>query len=58
MNKSEIMNCAAILAAGVMANESGQMIYNAERAVELMFEIAGKLGKELDPEGAREYRQI
>lgn len=43
MNNSEIMKCAAILAAGIMANQSTADRYDAERAVNLMKEIAGIL---------------
>lgn len=43
VNHSEIMKCAAILAAGIMANQSTINSYNAERAVNLMKEIAGIL---------------
>lgn len=58
MTKSKIMNCAAILAAGVMANESVRTTYTAESAVELMYQIAGKLDKELGTHDEREYRQL
>lgn len=45
MNNDEIMNCAAILAAGIMANQCGVYNYNAETAVALMQEIAAEIEK-------------
>ncbi len=45
MNEAEIMNCAAILAAGIMANQCGAYNYNAETAVALMREIAAEIEK-------------
>lgn len=58
MTKAEIMNCAAILAAGIMANESESVDYDVGMAVELMFKISEKLNAKLDPESEREYRQL
>lgn len=43
MTKPEIMNCAAILAAGIIANGNHGLIYNADTAVYLMNEIAAKI---------------
>ena len=43
MTKAEIMNCAAILAAGIMANESPRTVYDAELAIDLMEEIAAEI---------------
>lgn len=43
MTKSEIMNCAAILAAGIMANDNSKMVYTADSAVELMRRIAVRI---------------
>lgn len=40
MNKSEIMNCAAILAAGIIANDKSETRIGADAAVDLMEEIA------------------
>ena len=45
MNNDEIMNCAAILAAGIMANHRGVYVYNTETAVSLMREIAAEIEK-------------
>lgn len=45
MNESEIMNCAAILAAGIMANQCGKYIYDAQTAVALMRKIAAEIGE-------------
>ena len=58
MNKAEIMTCAAILTAGLMASRGSRIDFNSDDAVQTMVEIAGKLQKELDPEAEREYRQI
>ena len=57
MTKAEIMNCAAILAAGVMANRDKQPVYGPDDAVTLMEEIAEVLQKRTAEE-EREYRQI
>ena len=43
MGENEIMNCAAILAAGIMANLKGVTNYNSERAIDLMEEIASEI---------------
>ena len=43
MGENEIMNCAAILAAGIMANLKGVTNYNSERAIDLMEEIAREI---------------
>lgn len=40
MTKSEIMNCAAILAAGIIASEKREPSVNADEAVGLMEQIA------------------
>ena len=43
MGENEIMNCAAILAAGIMANLNGVTNYDSERAIDLMEEIAREI---------------
>ena len=43
MGENEIMNCAAILAAGIMANLNGVTNYDSERAIDLMKEIAREI---------------
>ena len=43
MGENEIMNCAAILAAGIMANLNGVTNYDSERAIDLMEEIASEI---------------
>ena len=43
MTKSEIMNCAAILAAGIMANDNSKVVYTASSAVDLMSRIAAQI---------------
>ena len=40
MTKSEVMKCAAVLAAGIMANQAQVTVYNEFSAVELMEKIA------------------
>ena len=57
MTKAEVMNCAAVLASGIMANQAKIDVYDAERAVDLMMQIAEKLDRRIgEPE--REYRTI
>mgnify|MGYP003299642563 CR=1 FL=1 len=57
MTKPEIMNCAAILAAGIMANESPRTMYDAELAVDLMMQIAKDISQRTaEPE--RKYREL
>jgi ligand-binding sensor protein len=57
VTKAEIMNCAAALADGIMANQAKTSVYDADRAVELMMQIAAGIAKETeDPEV--EYRLI
>ena len=46
MTKSEVMNCAAILAAGIMANQHKINVYDAYSAVELMDQIAEVISKQ------------
>lgn len=48
MTKSEIMNCAAILAAGIMANDSSRTVYSAESAVQLMNQVAALIQSDLN----------
>lgn len=43
MNNAEIMNCAAILAAGIISSGTHGLIYNADTAVELMNTIAAEI---------------
>ena len=43
MTKAATMNCAAILAAGIMANQCKQTVYNVELAVDLMEQIAAEI---------------
>lgn len=57
MTKAEIMNCAAALAAGIMANQAKTSVYDADRAVELMMQIAARIAKET-AEQEVEYRLI
>lgn len=57
MTKAEIMNCAAILAAGVISNNGTRTTYTAESAVNLMLEIAENL-RQKTAEDEREYRQL
>ncbi len=57
MTKAEIMNCAATLAAGIIANERGQTNYDSAAAVELVEDIAEKLRK-MTADEDREYRRI
>ena len=40
MTRPEILKCAAILAAGIMANQHQINVYNADSAVALMNQIA------------------
>ena len=57
MTKAEAMKCAAILAAGIISNESDRTTYDAERAVDLMLQISERIvQKTAEPE--REYRQL
>lgn len=57
MNKPEIMNCAAILAAGMISIKGAQTTYTAESAVDLMMQLADKISEQTkEPE--REYRQL
>lgn len=43
MTKAATMNCAAILAAGIMASQCKQTVYNVELAVDLMEQIAAEI---------------
>lgn len=45
MTKFEIMNCAAILAAGMMADNTNNLCYTAEQAVDLMEQIAAVIAE-------------
>lgn len=57
MTKAEVMKCAAILAAGIISNESSRTTYDVERAVDLMLKISERIvQKTAEPE--REYRQL
>ena len=57
MTQTEVMNCAAILASGIMANQAKSNVYDADRAVDLMMQIAEELDRRIgEPE--REYRQL
>lgn len=49
MSESEIMHCAAVLAAGVMANRS-DLVFDAERAVNLMRDIAEEIANDQNAE--------
>ena len=43
MTRSEIANCAAVLAAGIMANQAGSIRYDEHSAVELMEKITEEI---------------
>ena len=57
MTKSEVMNCAAVLASGIMANQAKITVYNADSAVELMMQLAEKIAREAS-EPERKYREV
>ena len=57
MTKAETMNCAAILAAGIISKAGTHTAYDADNAVDLMLQSAERIArKTADPE--REYRQL
>lgn len=45
MTEAEIMNCAAIIVAGIMANPNGHLPYDANRVVNMMEDIAKEISK-------------
>lgn len=57
MSKAEIMNCAAILAAGIIASGKCESCIGAEEAVALMNEIADAIRK-LTKDDDIDYRVI
>lgn len=57
MTKAETMNCAAILAAGIISKAGTHTAYDADNAVDLMLQIAERITRETaEPE--REYRHL
>ena len=46
MTRTEILNCAAILAAGILANEANGLPASPDFAVGLMEEIAKEISKQ------------
>lgn len=57
MSESEIMNCAAILAAGILANSNNRRDSNATAAFSLMEEIANLI-REDEKQNEIQYKEI
>ena len=55
MTRSEITNCAAILAAGIMANQAGSIRYDEHSAVELMEKITEEITEQIEKKYEVQY---